>query len=311
MTQQTPAQARVIDPVLTSVAQGFQQSALVAERLFPAVPVMQRGGRIVSFGRDDFRLYVTGRTPGANTKRVQYGYSGASFSLEQHALEGVVPIELMQDAQAVPGIDLATVAVRRTQNIIALRRERAAADLATTASNYPVSNRVTLSGTDQWSHASSNPANNLNVASDAVRRAIGRRPNTVLLGAAVMSALRNNPQIVERIKYTGRDSVTTDLLANLWDVERVVVGDAVFEDSAGVMQDLWGRFVVVAYTELGSLRDLGAPSYGYTYQLNGYPIVEQPYYDNNAKSWVYPVTDELQPVMAAPSAGYLISAAVA
>ena len=69
--------------------------------------------------------------------------------------------------------------------------------------------------------------------------------------------------------------------------------------------------MVIAYTELGGLAAMGAPTFGYTYRLTGYPMVEAPYYDRNAKSWVYPVTDEVAPVIAGASAGYLISAAVA
>ncbi len=79
----------------------------------------------------------------------------------------------------------------------------------------------------------------------------------------------------------------------------------------GALVDVWGKFVVAAYTEIASLADLGTPSYGYTYRLEGYPVVEQPYQDRNAKSWVYPVTDEVSPVMAGADSGYLISAAVA
>ncbi len=41
----------------------------------------------------------TGRAPGGSTKRVQYGHSGAPYALKQEALEGVVPFELMQEAQ--------------------------------------------------------------------------------------------------------------------------------------------------------------------------------------------------------------------
>jgi hypothetical protein len=40
-------------------------------------------------------------------------------------------------------------------------------------------------------------------------------------------------------------------------------------------------------------------------------MVESPYQDRNAKSWVYPVDDSVSPVLASASAGYLISAAVA
>jgi len=312
MPQQTPSQARVIDPILTTVAQGYRNADMVGAALFPAVPVEQRGGKIVSFSREDFRLYATGRAPGANTKRVQYGYASVPYSLEQHALEGQVPFELMQDAAAVPGIDQGSIAVMKTQNIIALRTEKAQADLATNAALYASGNKVTLSGTDQWSDPSaSDPNGDIETAKEAVRAKVGRRANVVVLGAAVFAALKTHSKIIDRIKYTGRDVVTTDLLAALWDVRQVRVGDAVYEDASGALADVWGKFVVVAYTELGSMADMGLPSYGYTYRLSGYPIVEQPYQDRNAKSWIYPVTDELSPVMAAADAGYLISAAVA
>jgi len=312
MPQQTPSQARVIDPILTTVAQGYRNADMVGAALFPAVPVEQRGGKIVSFSREDFRLYATGRAPGANTKRVQYGYASVPYSLEQHALEGQVPFELMQDAAAVPGIDQGSIAVMKTQNIIALRTEKAQAGLATNAALYASGNKVTLSGTDQWSDPSaSDPNGDIETAKEAVRAKVGRRANVVVLGAAVFAALKTHSKIIDRIKYTGRDVVTTDLLAALWDVRQVRVGDAVYEDASGALADVWGKFVVVAYTELGSMADMGLPSYGYTYRLSGYPIVEQPYQDRNAKSWIYPVTDELSPVMAAADAGYLISAAVA
>jgi len=312
-TQMTPAQARVVDPILTSVAQGYKNGQMVGDALFPAVPVTQRGGKILSFGSEDFELYSTGRAPGANTKRVQYGHAGQPYALEQHALEGVVPFELMQEANVVPGIDLGSGAIRKTQNIIALRTEKAQADLATTAGSYAAGNKTTLTSTAQWSDYSgtSDPAKDIETAKEAIRAKVGQRGNTVVLGAAVFKALKLHPKILDRIKYTGRDNVTTELLASLFDVKRVLVGDAIYRNAAGAMTDVWGKFVVVAYTDLSSAADLGTPSYGYTYRLNGYPLVESPYQDRNAKSWVYPVTDELSPVIAAVDAGYLISTAVA
>lgn len=305
--------ARVIDPILSTVAQGYQNAEFVGMNLFPYVPVGQRGGKIITFGKEDFALYNTARAPGANTKRIQYGYSGSPYALESHSLEGLVPLEFMQEADAVPGIDLGRGAVIKVQNIIGLRTEYAQAVLATTAANYPAGNKVTLAGTSQWSDLTSgvsDPVNDIETAKEAVRGKIGKRPNTVVMGAAVFAKLRQHPKIVDRIKYTGRDSATPELLASLFGVKRVVVGDAVY-DNAGTFADVWGKAVVVAYTELGSLAELGVPSFGYTYRLNGYPMVEQPYQDRNAKSWIYPITDEVSPVIAGSTAGYLISAAVA
>ncbi|MDB5802271.1 MAG: hypothetical protein JWL63_3210 [Rhodocyclales bacterium] len=312
-TQMTLGQARIIDPILTSVAQGYQNAEMVAHYLFPVVPVEQRGGKIIQFNREDFRLYNTGRSPGANTKRVQYGYMGNPYSLEQHALEGQVPFELMQDANAVPGVDLGRVAVMKTQNIIQLRNEYASAAIATNAANYAASNKVTLSGSSQWSDYSgtSDPSKDIEAAKEQVRKSTGKRANTVELSPSAFNACKEHPKILERIKYTGRDSVTTEMLAALWSVKRVVVGDAVYEDTAGLLADVWGKDVVVAYVELGTVADGGLPSYGYTYRLRGNPVVEVPYQDRNAKSWIYPVTDELSPVLAAALSGFIIKAASA
>jgi hypothetical protein len=145
-----------------------------------------------------------------------------------------------------------------------------------------------------------------------VRAATGKRPNTVVMGAAVMAKLRQHPNVVDRMKYTGRDVATAEILAALFGVQRVLVGDAIYSNDAGTaFTDVWGKDVVVAYTELGSVADMGAPSYGYTYQLSGYPLAEDPYYDRNSKSWVFPVTRAEAPVLASASAGYLIKDAVA
>jgi len=313
MQQQSLSGARVVDPVLSEIAQGYRNADMVGMNLFPSVPVAQRGGKIISFSKEDFALYNAARAPGSNTKRIQFGYSSGSYALEQHALEAVAPWELQQEANAVAKINIAAMAVRKAQNIIALRLEKAQADMATTAGSYAAGNKTTLSGTSQWSDytGTSAPSKDIETAKEAIRSQIGRAGNTVILSASVMGKLRQHPSIIDRIKYTGRDVVTTDLLAALWGVDRVLVGGAVYTDASGTITDVWGKFVVVAYTQMGSVADLGEPTYGYTYRLDGAPYVEPGYEDRNAKSDIYPVTDEVAPVLTAATAGYLISAAIA
>jgi hypothetical protein len=317
MPQLSLSQARVIDPVLSTIAQGLTQPGLIGDALFPQVPVSMRGGRIITFGREDFMLYSTGRAPGENTKRVQFGYSGSSYALVDYSLEGALPIEVMQEQEANANgwtIDGAAMAIRKVSSIMALRLEKAQADLARNFSSYGASNRITLSGTSQWSDytGTSNPLAVIETAKEAVRAATGKRPNTVVMGAATMARLRQHPIITDRMKYTGRDIATTEILASLVGVDRVLVGDAIWSNDAGTaFTDVWGKDVVVAYTELGSLGDMGAPTFGYTYNLGGYPVVEQPYYDRNAKSWFFPVTRVEAPVIAGISAGYIIQNAVA
>lgn len=314
MSAMNPAQARVVNPVLTTVAQGYQNGEMIASALFPTVPVNLRAGNIITFGKESFMLYQSQRAPGENTKRVRFGHAGAPYALVDYSLEGMVPVEIEQEAMNGPGIDLGARAINDVQAIMALRHEKAAADIARNAASYAAANKATLSGADQWSDygATSDPIDDIESAKSAVRAATGKRPNTIVMGALVMDKLKHHPKVVERMKYTGRDVATAELLASLFGVERVVVGDAIYSNDAGTaFTDVWGKDVVVAYTNLASAQSGGLPSYGYTYQLSGYPQVEEPYYDRNAKSWVYPVTRSEAPVLAAASAGFLLTNAVA
>lgn len=309
-----PAQARVIDPVLTTVAQGYQNNEMVAQFLFPTVPVPLRGGNIITFGKESFMLYQSRRAPGENTKRVRFGYAGAPYSLVDYSLEGMVPMEIEQEASNGPGIDLGAIAVNDVQAMMVLGHEKAAADIARNEALYAAANKETLSGTSQWSDygATSDPIDDVEAAKSAVRAATGKRPNTVVMGALVMDKLKHHPKIVDRIKYTGRDVATAELLASLFGVERVVVGDAIYSNDAGTAStDVWGKDLIVAYTNLASAQSGGLPSYGYNYQLSGYPMVEEAYYDRSAKSWIYPVTRSEAPVLASAAAGFLLRAVVA
>lgn len=312
MNQMTPGAARVIDPILTEVARGYRSNASpVANILFPRVPVGQRGGRIISFGPDSFKLYVTSRAPGANTKRIEFGYTADTYAITDYSLEGSVPIELQQEAAAVPGIDLGANAVRRVQDLQALEAEKQAADLALNAASYGASNKVTLAGVDRWDDATGgNPFDVIANAREAIRSQIGMRPNVLTLGPKVLTALRKNPKVLDRLSTsTDRNPATNAQLAALFDMEQVVEAGAIYHNGTAFV-DVWGTFAHLAYTMPASLADMGSPNFGYTYQLNGHPFVEEAYYDRNTKTWYYPVTDARKPVLVGASAGYLVTTAV-
>lgn len=300
-----PNQARVIDPILTTHVQGYRQAQLVGHMLFPRVPVQVSGGQVIEFGKEAFRLYNARRAPGAATKRIDFGYLGKSYALLQDSLEGKVPREFLRDASKVPGIDLGTRAVNLVMSALTLSLEHEQAKLATDATKYDSNHKIALSSTSKWSHEDGNPTAVIDTGKEAVRQSIGIYPNTVLLSAQAYAAAKNNPAVLERFKYTSRDSVTPEMLASLWDVDRVVVGKAVTFDDAGAAQDAWGNNAILAYVPLEA-STMEEPSFGYTYTMEQHPLVEQPYYDNNAKSWIYPVTFERAAVLTGITSGYLI-----
>ena len=312
MPQATPGQARVVDPILSAVARGYRSpKAAVASVLFPIVPVGLRAGRIISFGPDDFKLVNTARAPGANTKRIQFGYAGENYSLVDYRLEGAVPNELQEEASNGPGIDLSSNAVRRVQNTMALEREKQAADLARNEARYGAGNKETLSGTSQWSDPTSDPFTDIMDGKESIRAKIGERPNVLTLGPKVLTALRTHPKVLDRLSTASdRPPATLQQLQALFELQQIVEGEAVYHDGSQ-FQDVWGKDAILAYTTPASMQEMGSPSFGYTYQLEDRPMVEEGYPDRNANSWFYPVTDAYQPVLAGATAGFLFKSAVA
>lgn len=310
MPQPTPAQTRVVDPILSEHARGYARPGNIGEVLFPVADVPAYGGKVIEFDKASFRLYNSKRAPGSTTKRVTFGHAGKPYAIVPSALEAVVPRELLRDAAQVPGIDLASDAVDVVLDSVLLEREYDCAQIARNAANYDSEHKITLTTTAKWTGGASDPSVDVQTGIEAIRASIGVRANTVVLSATAFAACQFHTKLLDRLKYTGRDGITAELLAKLWNVKQVVVGEAVVatgqNDDFG---DVWGDDVIVAYVAPGrsdGRRNSAQPSYGYTYAIPGMPLVEVPYWDQGAKSWIYGVSNDATPVLSGMTAGYLI-----
>lgn len=300
--------AAVIDPILSTHARGYRNSEFIAHLLFPRVIIPNRNMRVLKFGKEAFRMMNTRRAPGAEKKRVQYGYASDPVSLVQDALEAVVPVEHQDEAQKVPGIDLARGAINMVLDVVDLNHEFEAAQLARNTASYDANNRVALAGASRWTSETSDPASDIDEGKEAIRRKIGRYPNTLSLGASAFAALKRHPKIKEQFKFTSSNSITTDMLAAFFDVKRVIVGKAVYlpetasDDEAA--SDVWGDDAILAYVpEAGD--NFQVPSYGYTYELSGYPQVNMPYFWEPNDSWIYPTKAERRTYLTGAEGGFL------
>lgn len=305
-------QARVIDPILSTHARGYTNAEMIGHLLFPVVNIPVRGVRVLKFGKESFRMMNTRRAPGAETQRVQYGYASDPVALQQDSLEGLVPWENMQEASQVPGIDLASGSIEMVLDVIALGREYEISKLVRDPAKYGANNKLALAAPDKWSEPDSDPYKDIQTGREQIRRRIGRYPNLLTLGPDVVAALTNHPKIKEQFKYTSSESITLEMLAKYLKLEKVIEGKAVFlaenADDDADAQDVWGDDAILSYTPKGS--NYRIPSFGYTYRLNGHPLVEQPYSERNRKSWIYPVTEDWSPEMTGADAGFLFQSPV-
>lgn len=303
------SRARVVDPVLTGIAQGYRHAQRVGHVLFPAVEVPNRGGKVIQFGRESFLNYNARRAPGAHAVKVQFGYDGVPFSLSQYTLDVPIPREFMDEASEVPGVDLGRRATNVAMDSLTLNLEIEQAKLATDPANYTAGNKRDLGAADQhkWSDPASDPLADVDAAKEKVRMGCGIEPNRMVIHNAGFKALKSHPKIVERFKYTSSDSITTKMLAGILDLDELAVGRATYveklDDEAQFM-DAWNNSAVLAYVPPQDAA-IENPSFGYTYTLTGHPFVEPPRFEGANRSWVYGVTYERMPVLTGPASGFL------
>lgn len=310
-------EARIIDPVLTQVALGITQNDFVGQFLFPRINVEMRTGKIITFGREHFMQYEgLQRSPGSKTVRVSAGYAAGDYALQDFGVEGILPIEHQQEMNATAKgftVNGAQMALTGARAVIDNRLEIAQATLATDLTKYPTGNKVTLSGTSQWTDQSgtSNPITDIAAARKAVRLKTGRYPTVGVFSSNALEAALTHPKIIERLNYTGSNVASIEDLQRILRIPNIYEGSALKSDDSGVLSDIWGNDVVLAYTVTASVAQMGAPTYGLTYNLSGYPFSEPAYYGNNEKTWYFPHNSCEAPVITSSGAGYLIKSAAA
>jgi hypothetical protein len=294
------------DPVLSELALGFSHPARVAERLYPVVEEPKESGKIPAFGKDAFKLGNTLRAIRAASNVLSpEGVTFLTITLNEHDI--AFPIDYREGQEA--DFNLEKHATYVVTGRIDLRREKDAGDLAQNVDNYPTGNKITLSGTSQFTHASSTPVEVFDDAKEGVRRKIGKEPNRAIIGPSTFKALKRNAQILDRIKYSQKGVLTLELLQEILDIPEINVGREIYADEAGVFHDVWGDNVIMAYvpdTPSGQ-RNPYDPSFGYTVRKRGgYPKIDK-YVAPGGKLLYVRNTDIFTVVTVGSEAGYIIA----
>ncbi|MCM2494551.1 hypothetical protein [Burkholderia glumae] len=296
---------RIVDPVLTNLAIGYTNAEFIGQHLMPVVEVEKEGGKIPKFGKESFRLYKTERALRANSNRMNPKDPDAvDVILDEHDLE--YPIDYREDQESA--FPLEQAAVQTTGDAIQLRREKMIADIAQNLASYAAGNKKQLTAAENFTADKSDPIGIVEDGKEAIRMKIGRRPNTMVIGASAYKTLKNHRQLVEKIKYSMKGIVTVDLLKEIFEVGNIVVGEAIYADDRDRFNDIWGANIVLAYVPLqrGSQpRTPYEPAYGYTLRKKGNPVVDTRV--EGGKLELVRNTDIFRPYLLGADAGYLIT----
>lgn len=269
-----------VNAPLTNISVAYIQSAadFISDKVFPVVPVDKQSDIYWVYTKNDwFRDEAQKRGPG--TESVGSGYnldSSNTYYAHVWAFHKDVADQVRANSDA--GIDVdrdATVFV--TQRLM-LRREREwhaknfvagkwGKDLTGVAGG-----EVPGTSFRQWSdYANSDPVNDIKTGRMAIKSVTGFRANTLVLQEEVFEALKQHPDIIDRYKYTNSSVITADMLARLFEVDRILVSGAVYatnnEGGTEAYSFVGAKGALLCYAAPNP--GLLVPSAGYTFAWKG------------------------------------------
>jgi hypothetical protein len=278
-----------LNVALSNYAKEFRNNMLVGDMLAPRVPVARQSFQYLVFDRSNQRLdRQTLRAPGAIPQSDRMSYSALPYFCQSHALRAKIPYEQEQYALGL-GFSEKQAATRRLMDKLALDRENYIAQLLFTAGN--VTNTMALAGNAMFDSYlggnTSQPTQVIEYGKSVVRQS-GVEANALILSDPVITALVNNPIIVQRFQYTKGGAIGLDELSTVFGI-KCYRAAAVALNDVNAASYIWGTNAVLAYVQdATSQQDLsGLKTFDWTAApetVGGYGVLEFPEPNLDAKA---------------------------
>lgn len=265
---------------LTNVSVAYMQSAdsYIADKVFPKVPVKKQSDLYWKYSKSDWRRTdVARRAPSTETPGVGWNVDTDSYFAHVYGVHKDIDDQLRANADSNFLLDRDSTEFVTNQLLLKRDIDWASTYFTTGVwdNNYDGDSDFT-----KWSDAASDPISQVAQYVIDFRKKTGFAPNIMVLGAEVMKALKNHPDIIDRIKYTQRGIVTEDLIATMFGVNEIYTSyaskatgpqkpDAGAQDAAASYEFINNaKSALLLYAP--SAPSLMTPSAGYTFTWNGY-----------------------------------------
>ncbi len=262
-----------VDAILTNLSVRYQQEMPgIADQVFPRVSVAKQSDKYYIYDLADWnRVSMQVRQPGSESAGAGWRLSTDTYFCDIFALHK--DIDDAARANQDQPLDLDRDAVMFLNQQAMLKRDTAwATDYFTTGIWTGSTTGTDITPGTLWSAANSTPVKDIRAQRRSIRLKTGQMPNTIVMGGEVWDALCDNADIRDRIKYTQRDVVTEDIVAQLFQVKKVIVADLMqvtSNEGAGTTTTaaVFGKHLLLCHVP--ERPGLNIPAAGYTFEWSG------------------------------------------
>lgn len=277
MPQPTSNQVHV-DAILTNISVAYMQKAenFIADKVFPVVSVDKQSDKYFSYTKNDWlRDEAQVRTDGTESVGSGYNITTDTYYADVFAIHKDVGDQTRANADAPINVD--REAAEFVTHRLMLRREiQFVTDfMADGVWGTSASGKASSPSTNefiQWSnYTTSDPIDNIEDGKQTILSVTGLEPNTLVLSYEAFRILKHHPDLVDRIKYTSAQTITEDMLARMFDIDRVLVSRSIKatnnEGATEAYAFTQGKTACLLYVPPNP--GLLTPSAGYTFQWTG------------------------------------------
>lgn len=271
--QPTREQVHINRPLtMMSIAYLQRAEAFVALKMAPMVPVDKQSDLYFIFDRNDFfRDTMQLRGPSEESAGSGYNLATDSYNSKVYALHKDVSDMIRANSDMPLNPDRNAIQWLTQMGLIRLEVDWAAKYFSSTSTWDTVLNGATGAFVQWDDQAGSDPITDIREGVLAVLQRTGFKPNKLVLGARTFKRLQEHPRFRQYVQYTAMSSVTRQILAQIFELEQVVVCESVqatnVEGATGVYGFIQGNHALLEYVPPAPA--LEVPSAAYTFFWRG------------------------------------------
>lgn len=273
------------NPLLTWLAQGYVNEQFVSSFVMPDILVKSDIGKYPIFGTEGFNDHnsnfeIDGEIKEITRELVDFG----SWEVLYNALKTNIDYRVIKAMQDNLDTSMVKMYTRILKENLDMQKEKEAITLMTTAGSYNATNITTLSGTDCFDDAGSDPIATINALRETIRLTTGKYPNRGIFGPTVMTAIRKHAKVKAAISANKDVIVNEELIEKLLSTKdnpfTLKIGAGMVNNplhktdpaTYSKFTNLWSDDIILAYVPPGKM-DRMTPAFAKNFVLKGSSMV--------------------------------------
>lgn len=228
---QPNVESLIVAGPLQGVSIAYRNRSYIGDRVFPIIDNVSREAKIARYLKGAwFRDEADIRGPGSRAKRGGYPVDYLDISTKEYAFAKEVTDE---DRDAVtesgaPPLSPDQDAIEFATDKVDLKKERRIASTVLTGTWSGVAAGEDAAGLWAPNDATNTLIADISTRIETIRSSTGLRPNVLVLDFGTYNKIKQLDALLDRIKYTQRGVLTAEMIAAIFDLEEVLLGEAIY-----------------------------------------------------------------------------------